>query len=205
MSRAAAATARALGYARAVTSRALEHAFFATAIGRCAIVWSADGVAGVHLPALDDDAAGAAGAAALAARFSGSREAIAPARIARAIEAITALLAGEPRDLGFIALDLADVPEAARRVYAVARTIGPGETLTYGEVAARLGTPGAARAVGQALGRNPFPIVVPCHRVLAAGGQDGGFSAPGGVATKRRLLALEGARLAPVQLDLLGR
>jgi len=87
------------------------------------------------------------------------------------------------------------VPEFHRRVYEVARTIPPGATLSYGEIAARLGDPGSARAVGQALGRNPFPIVVPCHRVLAAGGRTGGFSARGGAKTKLTLLAIEGAQL----------
>ena len=81
------------------------------------------------------------------------------------------------------------------RVYELARGILPGQTLTYGEVAARLGEPHAARAVGQALGTNPFPIIVPCHRVLAAGGKSGGFSAPGGARTKLRLLEIEGAPL----------
>jgi methylated-DNA-[protein]-cysteine S-methyltransferase len=80
-------------------------------------------------------------------------------------------------------------------VYEIARTIPPGATLSYGEIAARLGMRGSARAVGQALGRNPFPIVVPCHRVLAAGGKLGGFSANGGVATKLRMLSIEGAVL----------
>jgi methylated-DNA-[protein]-cysteine S-methyltransferase len=88
------------------------------------------------------------------------------------------------------------VPEFPRRVYEVARTIPPGGTLTYGEVAARLGDARLAREVGQALGRNPFAIIVPCHRVLAAGGMPGGFSASGGVATKMRLLSIEGARAA---------
>jgi methylated-DNA-[protein]-cysteine S-methyltransferase len=105
------------------------------------------------------------------------------------------LLAGESRDLTDIPLDFDDrVPEFHRRVYDVARTIKPGMTLTYGAIAARLGEPDAARAIGQALGRNPIPIIVPCHRVLAANGT-GGFSAPGGTATKLRLLAIEGARL----------
>ncbi len=104
------------------------------------------------------------------------------------------LLAGERTDLTRIALDMADVPEFHSAVYGVARTIPPGETLTYGEVAARLGDPGAARAVGQALGQNPFAIVVPCHRVLAANGRSGGFSAAGGVATKLRILSIERAR-----------
>ena len=81
-----------------------------------------------------------------------------------------------------------------RRVYDAARAIPPGKTLAYGEIAERIGAPGAARAVGQALGRNPFPIVVPCHRVLAAGGKIGGFSAHGGTATKRRMLAIEAGK-----------
>jgi methylated-DNA-[protein]-cysteine S-methyltransferase len=87
------------------------------------------------------------------------------------------------------------VPAFHRRVYEFARTIAPGRTMTYGEIAAHLGDPTAARAVGQALGANPFAIIVPCHRVLAAGGRAGGFSAPGGVDTKRRLLEIERARI----------
>jgi methylated-DNA-[protein]-cysteine S-methyltransferase len=94
------------------------------------------------------------------------------------------------------------VPPFHRRVYEVARAIPPGKTLAYGDIAARLGTRGAARAVGQALGQNPFPIVVPCHRVLAAGGKVGGFSAHGGLATKLRMLAMEGVRLNGVPVPL---
>ena len=112
----------------------------------------------------------------------------------RAIDDVTALLHGEPRALDRVALDMEDVPEFNRRVYEVARTIPWGATLSYGEIARRLGDPAAARDVGQALGQNPFPIVVPCHRVLAAGGKWGGFSARGGVATKRRLLSIEAAQ-----------
>src|SRR5262249_61450420 len=92
-----------------------------------------------------------------------------------------------------VRLDRTGVPAFRRRVYEAARTIPPGQTLSYGEVAACAGSPGAARAVGQALGKNPFAIVVPCHRVLAAGGRVGGFSAQGGIATKLRLLALQSA------------
>ena len=88
------------------------------------------------------------------------------------------------------------MPEFNRRVFAVTRTVPPGETTSYGELAARIGEPGAAQAVGRALGQNPFPIVVPCHRVVAADGRLTGFSAPGGIDTKRRMLELEGA-LAP--------
>jgi methylated-DNA-[protein]-cysteine S-methyltransferase len=108
---------------------------------------------------------------------------------------MTALLRGERLDLSFVALDLEAVPEFHRRVYEITRTIQPGATLSYGEIALRLGERDAARAVGQALGRNPFPIVVPCHRVVASGGKTGGFSAPGGAATKLRMLAIEGERL----------
>ncbi len=100
---------------------------------------------------------------------------------------------GARDDLRDLVLDLDDITEFHRRVFATARAIAPGNTITYGELARRLGTPGAARAVGQALGANPFPIVVPCHRIVAADGSLGGFSAPGGARTKLRMLQIEGA------------
>jgi methylated-DNA-[protein]-cysteine S-methyltransferase len=134
-------------------------------------------------------------------RHPGAREATPPEEVARAIEGIVALVAGERRDLSDVVLDLTDVPEFNRRIYAVARTIKPGATLTYGAIAAELGEPDA-RGVGEAMGQNPCPIIVPCHRVVAAGGKTGGFSAPGGAATKRRLLAIEGASAdAPTLFD----
>jgi methylated-DNA-[protein]-cysteine S-methyltransferase len=136
----------------------------------------------------------AATRARLQQRFPGAREAAPPPAMRRAQIEIAALLRGAPSDLGALALDMDGLPPFHRRVYESARTIAPGATLSYGELAARLGSPGAARAVGQALGRNPFAIVVPCHRVLAAGGKVGGFSANGGVTTKLRLLAIEGVR-----------
>jgi len=105
---------------------------------------------------------------------------------------------GEACDLASVVLDMSGVPPFHRRVYEMARTIAPGCTMSYGELASRLGVPGSARAVGQALGRNPFPIVVPCHRVLASSGKPGGFSASGGVGTKLRMLALEGAHAGAV-------
>jgi methylated-DNA-[protein]-cysteine S-methyltransferase len=122
-----------------------------------------------------------------------AQEGVPPARVRDAIDAIVALLRGEPANLSGIGLDMARVADFHRRVYDAARAIPPGVTRTYGELAAQLGEPGAARAVGQALGRNPFAIVVPCHRVVAANGRMGGFSAAGGVGTKRRLLAIEAA------------
>jgi O-6-methylguanine DNA methyltransferase len=173
---------------------AIGFTLFETAIGRCGIAWSERGIAGVQLP----EASASETRARLRRRFPEAREApAADAVVVRdAIDAIVALLGGEARDLGALELDLADVPEFHRRVYEVARTIPPGSTVTYGEIAHRLDEPGSARAVGQALGRNPFAIVVPCHRVLAAGGKPGGFSATGGAATKLRMLAIEGARVA---------
>jgi len=146
-------------------------------------------VAGVLLP----DTSEAATRRRLLARFPGAVESSAPPAIERAIVRLVALLGGERDDLADIALDWTGVPEFNRRVYEIARGVRPGATLTYGDVATRLGAPGAARAVGHALGENPFPILVPCHRVLAANGRLGGFSAPGGASTKRRLLEIEGA------------
>lgn len=162
-------------------------AFFATALGDCGIAWREDAIAGVQLP----ERTPAATRARLRRRFPSAHEMSPPPRVQSAIDEIVALLSGEPRDLAHVALDMQGVPEFNRRVYQVARRIAPGETLTYGELAARLGDPGAARAVGQALGENPFPIVVPCHRVLAAGGRTGGFSGGAGVPTKLRMLAIE--------------
>jgi methylated-DNA-[protein]-cysteine S-methyltransferase len=115
----------------------------------------------------------------------------APPEIRHAVDGIVALIAGERRDLADIAVDMTVVSPFDRRVLEAIRGIPPGETKTYGEVAKGIGHAGAAREVGGALGRNPFPIVVPCHRVLAAGGKTGGFSGTGGVATKLRLLAIE--------------
>jgi O-6-methylguanine DNA methyltransferase len=166
-------------------------ALFDTAIGKCGIAWDRRGIAGVQLPEAGEQETRAR----MLHRFPAAGEASPPPEVQLAVDRIMGLLRGEPSDLSVIALDMDDVPAFHRRVYEVARTIPPGKTLSYGDIARRVGVPGAARAVGQALGRNPFPIVVPCHRVLAAGGKIGGFSAQGGVATKRRMLALEGAQL----------
>jgi len=171
---------------------ALGFTLFPTAIGCCGIAWSERGVLGLHLPGSDD----ARTRSSLKRRFphaSDSRPP--PPAVARAIADITALLDGADLDLAEVPLDMDGVPEFHRRVYELARTIPPGRTQTYGEIADRLGEPGSARAVGQALGRNPFAIIVPCHRVMAAGGRAGGFSAPGGLRTKLRLLTIERARL----------
>jgi methylated-DNA-[protein]-cysteine S-methyltransferase len=172
------------------------YALFDTTIGRCGIAWGNRGVIGVQLP----ESGGEAGTRGrVLRRFPGAQEGSPPPEVQEAIDGIVALLHGEASDLSAVVVDMDGVPEFNRRVYEVARAIPPGSTLTYGEVAARLGDRGAARAVGRALGQNPFALVVPCHRVLAAGGGIGGFSAGGGVTTKRRLLTIEdGGRSTPL-------
>jgi methylated-DNA-[protein]-cysteine S-methyltransferase len=166
-------------------------ALFATAIGRCGIAWRERALVGVQLPESSD----AATRARLLRGLPPLREAEPPAWVQLAIVRIQALLNGLQDDLADIPLDMESVPPFHRRVYEITRAIPPGRTLTYGEVAQRLGDPAAARAVGQALGHNPFAPVVPCHRVLAAHGAAGGFSAEGGVATKLRMLQIEKAQM----------
>ena len=169
----------------------LSYCLFDTAISGCAIAWGEHGLKGVQLPEADADRTRAR----VARRYPDAVEAEPTDEVREAIDAITALTAGEPRDLSAIRLDMEGLETLPRGVYEIARTIPPGQTLTYGEIAKRLGDPLHARAVGEALGRNPFAIVVPCHRVLAAGGKLGGFSANGGVVTKLRLLEIEGAQI----------
>jgi len=168
----------------------LAFALFDTAIGGCGIVWSGRGVAGVQLPANSERATRNQ----VMRRFPAARESVPPPAIKRAIDDIAGLLKGEARELGHLAIDSEGVPDFHRRVYDIARGIRPGATLSYGDIAERLGDRSLARDVAQALAQNPTPIIVPCHRVLAAGGKMGGFSAPGGVRTKLRLLSIEGAQ-----------
>jgi methylated-DNA-[protein]-cysteine S-methyltransferase len=170
---------------------AQRFALFDTTLGRCGIAWNAVGVAGVQLPERHDSATRAR----LLRRYPGAREASPPTHLQRVIDDIAGLLRGEVRDLSAVTLDMAGVAQFDQRVYGVARTIPAGATLTYGDIAVRLGDSSVAREVGQSLGQNPFPIIVPCHRVLAAGGKVGGFSAAGGVTTKLRLLDIEGAQV----------
>jgi methylated-DNA-[protein]-cysteine S-methyltransferase len=165
---------------------------FETPIGTGGIAWNERGVSGVQLP--EPDAARVR--ARLRRRFPHAIESPPSPDIQRALEAMTALLRGEPSDLSSVHLDLDRVPAFERRVYEVARTIPAGETVSYGQIASRLGDARLAREVGQALAQNPFPIIVPCHRVIAAGGKLGGFSARGGVATKQRLLSIEQANVS---------
>jgi methylated-DNA-[protein]-cysteine S-methyltransferase len=163
---------------------------FDTAIGAVGIVWNARGIVAVQIP----EASEAATRKRLLKRYPAAQEAPPSAEAQKAIVGIAALLRGEPRDLTGVKIDDAATPEFSARVYAIARKIPPGQTVTYGEIALRLGDKMLAREVGVALGQNPCPIVMPCHRVLAAGGKTGGFSASGGVVTKLRLLSIEGAQ-----------
>lgn len=172
---------------------------FDTPIGRCGIAWGEHGIVGLQLPGSDD----ARTWKRLTGRVKDAREAAPPPAVREAITRIVALLSGERADLSPIALDTERVSDFERQVYAVARTIPPGETLSYGDIAEKLGDKLLSRDVGQAMGKNPFPIVVPCHRVVAANGKLGGFSAPGGVDTKLKMLAIEGAAVGG-QPDLFG-
>lgn len=177
----------------------LHFTLFETAIGHCGIVWSGRGVAGVQLPARSARATRDQ----VLRRFPQALESLSrPAAVQGAIDDMVALLGGRPKDLAHVTVDEDGISEFNRRVYQIARGIPAGRTLSYGEIAERLGDRSLAREVAQALSQNPTPIVVPCHRVLAAGGKMGGFSAPGGVRTKLRLLTIEGAQtVTPALFD----
>ena len=163
---------------------------FPTPLGNCGIAWRGDTVVATHLP----QETSAATAVRLAARAGASKGEPPPA-IQRAIGSITALLEGAKTDLDDIVCDFSGVEPFAARVYAATRAIPPGETRTYGAIALQLGAKQLAQRVGRALGRNPLPIIVPCHRVIGANGKLTGFSAYGGVETKLRMLGIEGARI----------
>src|ERR1700694_3184758 len=164
-------------------------AIFDTAIGRGGIAGGPRGINAVQLPMGTEDKTRAR----IRQRYGDIAEVLPPAEVQHAIDGIVELLSGKPNDLSDVVRDLDGVPEFHRGVYDIARSIPPGKTMTYGDIAKRLGGVELSRDVGQALGRNPCPIVVPCHRVLGAGGQHGGFSANGGVVTKLKMLAIEGA------------
>lgn len=157
----------------------MGYASFDTAMGLAAVEWSERGLTRVWIPPVRD----------------GRPSDPPPAEVVEVVERVRLLLRGEDVDFSDVVLDLDGVPDFDRQVYAVARAVPRGVTTTYGELARRVGAPGAAQAVGQVMGHNRFPLVVPCHRVVAAGGGNGGFSAPGGVDTKLRLLALESVTL----------
>ncbi len=165
------------------------YTIFDTGIGRCGIAWSGYGVVGVQLPeAREIETRGR-----MLRQYPEAREQRPPENVEIAIEGIVALLRGQPSDLSDVALDMGGIHAFNARVYAFARTIPHGETRTYGEVAASLSASGAAHSVAQAISKNPFMIIVPCHRVLEAGSYTDRISPNGGAISKRRLLSIEGA------------
>ncbi len=172
---------------------------FATPIGPCGVAWGERGLIGVSLP----EASAEGVRARLLRRYPEATGAEPPPEVLQARDLILELLQGAPVDLSAIRLELDRVAGFEQRIYALARAIPPGQTLSYGEIAARAGEPGSAQAVGRAMGKNPWPIVVPCHRVVGSGGRLGGFSAPGGARTKLKILEIEGA-LKPEGLPLFG-
>lgn len=170
------------------------YAVFDTQAGFCAIAWSDAGILRFQLP----DKSAAAAERNLSRRLASARPATPPPAVAAVIAAAQRYFAGERIDFSTVAVDLAGQDDFFRRIYAAARRVGWGDTTTYGTLAKELGAgPEAARDVGQAMAKNPVPLIIPCHRVLAAGGKVGGFSAPGGSSAKLRMLALEGVDLRP--------
>jgi methylated-DNA-[protein]-cysteine S-methyltransferase len=171
-----------------------KYEVFETAAGYCAIAWSDAGIVRMQLPAADATATERY----LRRRLPAAQAGTPTAAVAEAIDAVKRYFMGQRVDFSQIQLDLGKQDEFFARIYAEARRLGWGETTTYGTLARQLGAePAAARDVGQAMARNPIPLIIPCHRVLAAGGKVGGFSAPGGSAAKLRMLELEGVRLGP--------
>ncbi|MBI2264390.1 MAG: methylated-DNA--[protein]-cysteine S-methyltransferase [Armatimonadetes bacterium] len=169
------------------------YTMFETALGMCALAWSDHGVTHVQLPEETNRDT--------EERIMESTGLSAPTQpppsVRQAIERIARYLAGNSPDLSVIPIDTQEIPPFTASVYEAARKIPPGSTLTYGELARRIGKPRSARAVGQALARNPLALIVPCHRVLASDGRAGGFSAYGGLEIKARLLEIEGIQLQP--------
>jgi methylated-DNA-[protein]-cysteine S-methyltransferase len=164
---------------------------FETAAGFCAIAWSDAGIVRFHLPGNT----AAATERSVLRRLADAEPGTPPAEVNAVIEAAKRYFAGAPVDFSNVALDLRGQDELFRRIYTAARRVGWGQTTTYGSLAKELGAgPEAARDVGQAMAKNPVPLIIPCHRVLAAGGKLGGFSAPGGSASKQRMLEMEGRR-----------
>lgn len=169
----------------------VSYCLFDTAFGTCGIGWSAQGLRRLQLPERDPGATERR----LCRTLGTAADKCEPSPpVAHAIARLQGHFAGEAAEFADILVDLRGVPAFQRSIYDALRTIGRGQTVSYGELAERIGRPGAARDVGQAMGRNPVPIIIPCHRVLASGQKMGGFSAYGGIQTKQRLLELEGVR-----------
>jgi methylated-DNA-[protein]-cysteine S-methyltransferase len=165
------------------------YAIFDTMIGRCGIAWSDVGIVGVQLPEVREIETRRR----LFQLYPHARELRPPLNVEIAIDGIATLLRGEPGDLSDVTLDISGIHAFNARVYDFTRTIPRGETRTYGEVATHLRASGAVHSVAQAIAKNPFMIIVPCHRVLEAGNYADKISANGGTISKRRLLSIEGA------------
>jgi len=171
-----------------------NYTVFETEAGFCGIAWSANGITRFQLP----DSSAERAAQNLLRRSPDAKPGTPPAPVAAVIAAAQRYFAGESVDFSEVSLDLAGQDDFFRRVYGALRAVGYGQTTTYGTLAKELGAgPESARDVGQAMAKNPVPLIIPCHRVLAAGNKVGGFSAPGGSNAKLKMLALEGVDLAP--------
>jgi methylated-DNA-[protein]-cysteine S-methyltransferase len=178
----------------AMSQAAPNYHVFETAMGFCAIAWSDAGVARFQLPT---KSAGAADRS-MRRRALGAEPAAPPEDIAAVVAAAKRYFDGEETDFSHVRLDLEGEDAFFTQIYAALRRVGWGDTTSYGTLAKEIGAGReAARDVGQAMARNPAPLIIPCHRVLAAGGRIGGFSAPGGSRTKMRMLELEGVRIGP--------
>jgi methylated-DNA-[protein]-cysteine S-methyltransferase len=171
-----------------------NYLIFETACGYCGIAWNDVAITRFQLPSSTE----AATERNLLRRIPGATPDTPPEYVAATVAAVKRYFAGEETDFSAVKLDLTDQGEFFQQIYAAARRVGWGHTTTYGTLAKELGAgPEAARDVGQAMASNPVALIIPCHRVLAAGGKLGGFSAPGGSSTKMRMLELEGVNLAP--------
>jgi methylated-DNA-[protein]-cysteine S-methyltransferase len=168
----------------------MHYRLFDTPIGPCGIAWSERGLARLQLPESDRSATEQR-----LKKAGGSASTQAPIEIDETIAELQRYFSGRRTDFSAVTLDLTGIAAFEQQVYAAARLLRWGETASYGELAGRIGRPQAARAVGRALGQNPLPIIIPCHRILAKGHRIGGFSAYGGGLTKERLLGLEGVRI----------
>lgn len=173
-----------------------QYSIFETACGFCGIAWNSVGIARFQLPTRSAEATERL----LLRRIAGAESGVPTPKVAEAIAAVRRYFSGEQTDFSAFALDLGEQNAFFQQIYAAARRVGWGHTTTYGALAKELGAgPEAARDVGQAMAKNPVALIIPCHRVLAAGGKIGGFSAPGGSMTKLRMLELEGVRVEPPQ------
>lgn len=162
---------------------------FDTAIGQCALTWRGEWLTGVFLPTLSEDAMQRA----IERRAPGATATSPAPFVTRAIDRIIRLCDGAAVTFDETPLDRGSIEPLSNRIYDILLRVPFGKTTTYGAIAEELGDKNLSRAVGAAMGANPFPIIIPCHRVTGAGGRLGGFSAPGGASAKRRLLEIEGA------------